>query len=151
MGVRYGTYSIEDDGDRAVVRSLADQWPTLHRILTTVHASFEPIGAPHLELGRIAVIERDFWGRERHWPRSVLRDVTLEQRRLRGDEIKRPAIARPWRVSLRDGRGEPLRASFGFRQEADARGFRTELRRFLDLEQPAPTEPGAGELPDVAI
>lgn len=61
---------------------------------------------------------------------SQLGAIAVEKRRLRGTEVKRPWMARPWLVRVTGPDGRPLCTPLGFRSEGEAERLARTLEEF---------------------
>ncbi len=122
-GNRIGEYALIQQIDGLEIRSIPDQHPNLNRLLASIHSSLALVGLPSVTVSRIRIVERGSLGNETEWLRSDLARITVQSRLPRGIEAKTQSLDRTWRVSLLRADGQPLRNSFGFAHERDARAF----------------------------
>lgn len=131
---RIGEYTLEEQVAALEIRSIPDQHPNLNRLLASLHPSLAKVGLPSVTVSRTEIVERGSLGNETAWPRSALARITVRSRIPRGMEAKTESLNRTWRVSLLRADGQPLRSSFGFGQESDARAFAAALGRALGAQ-----------------
>jgi hypothetical protein len=143
---RIGEYSLDQQVAALEIRSIPDQHPNLNRLLASIHPSLAKVGLPSVTVSRTEIVERGSLGNETEWPRSALARITVQSRLPRGMEAKTQSLDRTWRVSLLRADGQPLRSSFGFGSESDARAFAAALGSALGAqpqdEGPNPTHDG---------
>ena len=128
---RIGDYTLQETPEGLEIRSIPDQHPNLNRLFGWLHPSLAKVGLPSVTLTPAQVLQRDSLGQETWWSSAEIARVVVQQRAKRGVEAKTQLLDRSWRVLILKQKGRPLRRSFGFGSESDARAFAAAISRAL--------------------